>query len=149
MSFIHKTKDPQRRAAKAAAVTMLITAGAVTTSMIGAAAPANAAVNRYLAIAFSPATGQWGHTQSLLDANQAKYDAVGYCLNKGGTDCRIVVWGDNECAALATGDNPFNHTTVWGTGIGQTEQAAQTKARLSTPLGGNVILSFCSLGTEH
>jgi hypothetical protein len=59
MSFMHKTRDPQRRAAKAAAVTMFITAGAVTASVLGAAAPANADVNRYLAIAYSPATGQW------------------------------------------------------------------------------------------
>ncbi|RDH80182.1 DUF4189 domain-containing protein [Mycolicibacterium moriokaense] len=146
MSAIN-TANIRRHATKTATATML--AAAAVTGAIGAVAPANAAVNRYLAIAYSPATGQWGYTQSLLDANQAKYDAVGYCLNKGGTDCRIVLWGDNECAALATGDNPFNHTPVWGTGIAQTEQLAQSKARLSTPLAGTVVLSFCSLGTEN
>lgn len=139
------TSSLRRRSAAAAAV---LAAGAIA-GALGSASPASAGVNRYLAIAFSPATGQWGYTQSLLDANQAKYDAVGYCLNKGGTDCRIVVWGDNECAALATNRNPFNHSAVWGTGIGQTQQAAETKARTSTAFGGTVVLSFCSLGTEH
>lgn len=71
----------RRRSAAAAA---LLAAGAIA-GALGSAGPASAGVNRYLAIAFSPATGQWGYTQSLLDANQAKYDAVGYCLNKGGT----------------------------------------------------------------
>jgi hypothetical protein len=56
---MHKKRDPQRRVAKAAAVTMLITAGAVAASVLGAAAPAHAAVNRDLAIGYSPATGQW------------------------------------------------------------------------------------------
>jgi len=135
----------RRRSAAAAA---LLAAGAIA-GALGSAGPASAGVNRYLAIAFSPATGQWGYTQSLLDANQAKYDAVGYCLNKGGTDCRIVVWGDNECAALATSPNPFNHSLMWGTGVAQTQKDAETKARLSTSFGGTVVLSFCSLGTEH
>ena len=61
----------------------------------------------------------------------------------------IVVWGDNECAALATSPNPFNHSLMWGTGVAQTQKDAETKARLSTSFGATVVLSFCSLGTEH
>jgi hypothetical protein len=135
-----------RRFCAQLAAALLAAGGVLLAGAVGSAAPANAAVNRYLAIAYSPATGQWGYSQSLLDANQAVDDAVGYCLNKGGTDCRIVVWGDNECAALAT--NPALSPTAFGTGIGPTQEEAERKADLSVPLG-HTVLSFCSLGTEH
>jgi hypothetical protein len=140
------TTDRPASARRWRAAARIAAAGAIVTGAVVSAQPANANVNRYLAIAYSPATGQWGYTQSLLDGNQAVNDAVGYCLNKGGTDCRIVVWGDNECAALAT--NPALSHAVWGTGTGPTQQEAEQKADLSIPLG-HTVLSFCSLGTEH
>jgi hypothetical protein len=140
------TNDRAASARRWSAAARIAAAGAIVTGAVVSAQPANANVNRYLAIAYSPATGQSGYTQSLLDGNQAVDDAMGYCQNKGGTDCRIVIWGDNECAALAT--NSALSAAAYGTGIGPTQEEAERKADLAIPLGHTVV-SFCSLGTEH
>lgn len=77
----------------------------------------------YGAIAYSPETHAHGYTDGNSSRNGAESRALELCYQYGGTDCQVVVWEHNECAALATGAG-----TGWGYGFGGTKFIAQSEA---------------------
>jgi hypothetical protein len=70
----------------------------------------------YGAIAYSPTDRAIGIAQRAVNQEAAEQDAMGKCaVMAGGSQCRIVVWFYNACAALAIADNGS-----WGADFGVT-----------------------------
>jgi hypothetical protein len=123
---------------------LLIASGAIAVGGLGAAAPASADVDRYVAIAYSPASGQWGYSAGGTDQQQGWGEAMGYCRNKGGTDCTIVVQAKNACVAVATA-----WQGKWGVGTGPDIVAAQQDARHNIAFATANPIAACSTGEER
>ena len=68
--------------------------------LIYVTSPSNAGFG---AIAFSSSNGSLGFSYGHASRLNAELRALGECRNRGGIDCRIVVWESIACAALATG----------------------------------------------
>jgi Domain of unknown function (DUF4189) len=122
---------------KIAAATMLAAAGAVVAGALGAAAPANAQADKFVAISYSPETGSygWGNNYDSLDG--ARIRSLSECQNFGGNHCVFLAWSRNGCAALAVnGDNYYG----W---YGATRWEAEQQA-LSRNGGGYILVSQCA-----
>ncbi|MDX1885031.1 DUF4189 domain-containing protein [Mycolicibacterium sp. 120270] len=79
------------------AATML--AAAAVSSAVATAAPA-AAANKYIAVSYSQATGQWGRAQAgNLDG------AIAGSLSQCGGHCAVASWSKNGCVALTVNGN--------------------------------------------
>jgi Domain of unknown function (DUF4189) len=128
MTTNHQATTARGRRITAAAV--LLTAGAIAAGGLGAA-PANADVTHWVTIAYSPATGAFGVAPGYTDLESAGRASMQYCRNAGGgDDCRIVVVGQNQWAALAT-----NFKGDWSVGTGPFENKAELNAELKIPAG--------------
>jgi serine/threonine-protein kinase len=102
-----------------------------------------AAADGFGAIAYSPATGQWGWAQNYATRFGAEWRALQECRSAvgWGQDCRLGVVVRNACAALATG------AQGWGAGQGQTPAQAAAAALASCrgqTRGCTVQLRVCS-----
>lgn len=90
--------------------------------MLAFSAAGSVLAEGYGAIAYSPATRADGYTDGFGSQSGAENRALELCYQYGGTDCRVVVWEHNECAALAVGGDG------WGYGYGGTKSIAQAEA---------------------
>jgi hypothetical protein len=123
------TLKTQRR--RTIAATML--AAAAVTGVLGTAAPANAAPTKYIAIAYSPESGQWGRAQATnLDA------ALAGSLSQCGGHCAVETWSKNGCVALAVSGK---YHYGW---YGSTLRDAQQGAMQRTGPGSYVVWSGCA-----
>ena len=77
-----------------------VLAAAAASGAISAAAPADAAANKFIAVSYSQATGQWGRAQAgNVDA------AIAGSLSQCGGHCAVASWSKNGCVALAVNQN--------------------------------------------
>lgn len=121
-------KTPRRRMI---AATML--AAAAVTGAIGTAVPASAAPAKYIAIAYSPATGQLGRAQATnLDA------ALAGSLSQCGGHCAVETWSKNGCVALAVSGQ--YHYGWYGANLRDAQQGAMQR----TGPGSYVVWSGCA-----
>ena len=120
-------KTPRRRMI---AATML--AAAAVTGAVGTAVPANAAPAKYIAISYSPATGQLGRAQSAnLDA------ALAGSLSQCGGHCSVETWSKNGCVAIAVSGQ--YHYGWYGSNLRDAQQGAMQR----TGPGSYVVWSGC------
>ena len=87
----------------------------------GLALPDAAQAQGYGAIAYSPATGQWGWSRGYRTRAQAYTRAMNECRARG-RGCQVVVQVQHACASLATGPRG------WGAGWGYTLARANAEA---------------------
>ena len=112
------------------AATML--AAAAVTGAIATAVPATAASTKYIAISYSPATGQLGRAQSTnLDA------ALAGSLSQCGGHCAVETWSKNGCVALAVSGK--YHYGWYGSNLRDAQQGAMQR----TGPGSYVVWSGC------
>ena len=137
---------PHRRIA---AVTVLATAGALAGIAYGAAAPANAAPDTYVAIAWSTDTGALGVADNQPSQDAANTAALNSCRfsepkNRAfGAHCAIAVAGKDECVALAALAAQPGLNFPSAVGEGQTLQEAEQNA---VGFDGTLKTSRCSNG---
>jgi Domain of unknown function (DUF4189) len=135
------------RRRRIAAATLLAAAGAMTAIGVGAAAPANAEPDKYVAISFSPENGAYGWGNSYNDLDGARIRSLTECQNFGGTHCVFIAWAKNWCAALAVGDrNPYGGYDQYYGWYGPTQADAEQQA-LAKNNGGRILVSRCATGT--
>lgn len=137
------TKQSPRRRFAAAAM-MAATGAAIAAGALGAASPAGAEPNdltprqsTFVAISYSPATGNWGWGNQYNNLNDAVNRSLTECSNAGGTNCQFVAWAQDACAALAV--NGGSYYGFWGQNQYLAEQAALAKNG-----GGHIEISRCS-----
>jgi hypothetical protein len=97
--------------------------------------------NSYGAIAFSAATGRSGASSNYCTRSTADRRAVSEC---GRVDCRVEVWLDNNCGALAAGKGG------WAYAVGDAQPDAERLALSQCASRGGtrcrVAASLCSRG---
>lgn len=112
------------------AATML--AAAAVSSAVATAAPA-AAANKYIAVSYSQATGQWGRAQAgNLDA------AIAGSLSQCGGHCAVASWSKNGCVALAV-----NQSRQYNGWYGSTLREAQQGTFARSAPGSWMVWSGC------
>jgi len=126
----HHTKGRILKKFFAAAAVMIATVA----SMLGAAAPAQAAYGYYGAIATSR-DGSYGIANNYGSYSEAENAAVGVC----GASCRVLVSWSNGCGVLASSD------TMWSAAARSSYTAAR-QAALSRISGGWVVDWRCTAG---
>lgn len=84
--------------------------------------PVAAQAQSFGAIAYSPPTGQWGWSHQYGDRASAEARALAECQGAATHGCRVAIWFNNACGALAVGPNG------WGTGWGDVVGRAQAEA---------------------
>ncbi len=116
---------------------MLAASGAIIAGALGAAAPANAQVDKFVAISDSPETHTWGTGWNYDNLDSAMVRSLSECQDAGGNHCVFLAWSKNGCAALAVnGDNYYG----W---YGATPYEAQQGA-LQRNGGGQIVVTQCS-----
>jgi hypothetical protein len=109
-------------------------AGAAALGIVGAAAPADAASDKFIAVSYSQATGMWGRAQSTnLDA------AIAGSLSQCGGHCAVASWSRNGCVALAV-----NRPQYWYGWHGSNLRDAQQGALQRSGPGSWVVWSGCA-----
>lgn len=99
-------------------------AAALALVLSAPALPGAAAAQSFGAIAYSPATGQWGWARNFTTRAGAQNRALAECRSAArGRSCQVAVWFRNACGSLAIGPNG------WGSGWGNTRARAQAEAR--------------------
>ncbi|MCM2472090.1 DUF4189 domain-containing protein [Rhizobium sp. CG5] len=96
----------------------IITCLAVLTSTL---LPGNASAEGFGALAYSPATGSTGWSHSHDTRRIAERKALNAC-SQYADDCRVAIWFQNACGALAAGPNG------WGSGWGDDRARAEYEA---------------------
>ena len=123
-------KTPRKSPRRMIAATML--AAAAVTGALGTAVPASAAPTKYIAISYSPATGQLGRAQATnLDA------ALAGSLSQCGGHCAVETWSKNGCVALAVSGQ--YHYGWYGSNLRDAQQGAMQR----TGPGSYVVWSGC------
>ncbi len=130
--------------------TLLTAAVGVALGALGAAAPAGAAADTFVAIAFSPDNGAHGWENNQPTFALAAKGAMLNCRKFGGDKCTIVVSARDACAALFAAP-PAGDITTWGpanVGTGPTLDAAQQAATnpATTYNTGIPLIMRCSAG---
>ncbi len=94
------------------------------------AASAGVALADYGAIAFSPGTGAHGYSYGAGSRGQAERVAMSNCRGYA-SDCRVLVYFQNACAALAVGSGN-GYGFAWAGSRGQAENRAMRECRNRT-----------------
>ena len=127
---------------------MLVTAGASVSGVIGAAAPAEAAPDTFVALAVglvndAPPVSTVGGKSIGPDSGQANQAALTDCVNKGGHQCVVEVIGQNGCAAIAANDfGEFESASDATLGVAE----ANARQKLQNQQGAHIVVSGCSNG---
>ena len=135
MTTTHNT--PRRRRTKAAAAALLAASGAIIAAGLGAAAPANAAPDKFVAISYSPETKHWGWGNNYDNLDSARIRSLVECQDAGGNHCVFLAWSKNGCAALAV--NGDSYYGWYGANRWEAEQGA-----LQRTGGGYIAISKCA-----
>ncbi|MGX9787624.1 DUF4189 domain-containing protein [Mycobacterium sp. MMS18-G62] len=127
---------------------MLMTAGASVAGLLGAAAPANAAPDAYVALSVgyandNPPVKTIGGMSIGPDADQASKASLSNCVDNGGGQCVFEISAKNACAAAAAND--FGEIEA---ASDPSLQVAQNNARqkLQNQQGAHIVVSGCSNG---
>jgi adhesin HecA-like repeat protein len=137
-----------RRHMRTMAGVMLVTAGASVIGLVGAAAPANAATDAYVAVAIglvndAPPVTTVGGLSIAADQNSAYQGALTDCVNKGGHQCVVEAVEQNGCAAAASND--FGEM-VGGTDITLRTAEDNASGKLENQQGARIVAAGCSNG---
>jgi len=140
--------NTSKRRAQTLAGIMLLTASAGVTGLLGAAAPANAANDGFVAAAVgllndAPPVNTVGGLGIAADQNQAYQAALTDCVNKGGHQCVVEAVKQGGCAAAASND--FGEM-VGGTDITLRRAGDNARAKLQNKQGVRVVAAGCSNG---
>ena len=128
--------DTISRTRIAAAATLA--AGAVLAGALGSAAPANAATDYWVGLAYSFDSGIAGKSFGVTIEDQARILALQKCQDSGGNHCVWFGSFKNECAAMSIlGDRE------WHTAAASTVAAAEQLALQQNP-GSHIAVSGCS-----
>lgn len=124
----------------AAAATLA--AAAVLAGTLGSAAPANAAPDLHIGLAYSFQSGIPGiAVRSVYD--QSRIDSLSICQDGGGNHCVWFGTFTNTCAALAIlGEQEANTAT------GATRKDAEDQAMAQNP-GSHIAVSGCTSGSPR
>lgn len=142
------TTNTSRRRAQIFAGIMLVTASAGVSGLLGAAAPANAANDGFVAAAVgllndAPPVSTVGGLGVAADQNQAYQAALSDCVSKGGHQCVVEAIQQGGCAAAASND--FGEM-VGGTDITLRKAGDNARAKLQNQQGARVVAAGCSNG---
>lgn len=113
----------------------------LTAALLMAAAPPGAMAQSYGAIAYSPVAGEWGWARNHRSRLAAEGAALAQCRAAAGRGCRVAVWFENACGALATGAAGFG--AGWAGAQAQAEGSALAACRAQTGQC-QVRLRFCT-----
>jgi hypothetical protein len=111
--------------------------GAVVAGALGAAAPANAGSDLYVAVAYSAESSKPG-VAIHANENQARINALVNCQNSGGNHCVSFGTAKNTCIALA-----YSNEVQWKTATNQFIQLARRQA-VQANSGGQVVAAGCA-----
>ncbi|HEX7823414.1 MAG TPA: DUF4189 domain-containing protein [Mycobacterium sp.] len=126
------TTTKRRSTRRIAAATAIAAASIAAVGALATAAPASAAPTKFIAIAYSPATGQWGRGQATnLDS------AIAGSLSQCGGHCAVETWSKNGCVALAVSGQ--YHFGWYGANLRDAQQGAMQR----TGPGSYVVWSGC------
>jgi len=137
----------RRRWAPSGTATMLFAAGVVMAAQLGAAAPAAADVDTYVAIAFSAYNDTGAIVGDASSLQTAESGAVTKCDKRGGNHCVVVASAKNSCAAMAITEENSGKVDAVAGASGPTRFVAEQLA-LAKNHGGFVLGSQCSSDTN-
>jgi len=141
--MIHTERNNLRTLAKAlAAFAFVVLAVFGSTSKANAQdAESTRTSDQYGAIAYSKSTGRFGSSWNQATRNTAERSATSTC---GRQDCRVLLWFQNGCGALAVARNGGH---AWNLGRSLYEAKLLTSNRCTSQFGGcKLICSVCSQG---
>lgn len=99
--------------------------------------------DRFGAIAYSKSTGRFGSSWNQSNRFSAERSAMSSC---GRSDCRVLLWFQNGCGALAVNRNGGH---AWNLGRSLYEAKLLTSNRCTSQYGGcKLICSVCSGGNN-
>jgi hypothetical protein len=98
---------------------------------------------RWGAIATDAKHGALGAVTDLPSQIEAADAAIAACQSKGGSDCKIQITYDNECAAMVVGDRVFDVTA--DTTVDKAVQAGMNSCSAANDHTCHVYYSACSL----
>jgi Domain of unknown function (DUF4189) len=101
----------------------LILAGFLTLPIALFVGQSAKAQDMFGAISYSPSDGADGYSYNYASRSAAEDRALSECRGYGGTDCQVLVWFRNACAAMATSPSGA-YGSGWGTTTGLAESAA-------------------------
>jgi hypothetical protein len=124
----------------AAAATLA--SAAVLAGTLGSAAPAHAAPDLYIGLAYSFQSDISGIAVTG-DMEPARINSLGNCQDKGGNHCVAFAVEKNTCAALA-----ILGAQEWNTATGATTKDAEDQAMAQNP-GSHIAVSGCTSGSPR
>ena len=119
-----------------------LTGGAALAGTFGAAAPAQAAPDMYIALSYS-FTSDISGIAVTNDSEQSRINSLGNCQDKGGNHCVWFGTFKNTCAALA-----ILGQQEWNTATGATPKDAEDQALAQNP-GSHIAVSGCTAGNPR
>jgi len=131
------TRTNRRNRALAAAVLAAAATGAIAVGGLAAAAPAEAAGDQWVAIAYSPVDKDFGYAHAPTE-EQAVTAALINCNEWQGFCALAVVAPKGNCVALATRNNGQEYNGGSGSDRGRAMSAA-----LKPLYGGQIKFSYC------
>lgn len=119
-----------------------LTAGAALVGAFGAASPAQAAPDLYIALSYSFQSSVSG-VAVRPDSETARIDSLASCQDKGGNHCVTFAIEKNTCVALA-----ILGVQEWNTATGATPKDAQDQALAQNP-GSHIAVAGCTSGNPR
>jgi len=119
-----------------------LTGGAALAGAFGAAAPAQAAPDMYIALSYS-FTSDISGIAVTNDKEQSRINSLGNCQDKGGNHCVAYAIEKNTCVALAILGQQESNTAT-----GATPKDAEDQALAQNP-GSNIAVSGCTAGNPR
>ena len=132
-SIKHRTRN---------ALVAALTGGAALAGAFGAAAPAQAAPDMYIALSYS-FTSDISGIAVTNDSEQSRINSLGNCQDKGGNHCGTYAIEKNTCVALA-----ILGQQEWNTATGATPKDAEDQALAQNP-GSHIAVSGCTAGNPR
>ena len=84
----------------------------------------NGEVSKWTAIAVSDSNLAYGASWQANSRREAEQIALEYCRGQGASDCKVQMWAQGKCVALATSGSDV----IWGTDSGLYPGTAQAGA---------------------
>ena len=103
-----------------------LTTGLAAAAVMAGSVPLAAAAN-FGAIAYSNTTGAYGYSYDYGSRRSAEQAALANCRSNG-SGCKVVIWFQNSCGALAIGSD-FGWGAAWASSRSQAERSAMRYCR--------------------
>lgn len=117
------------------------TASATASVQVAQAQRSTVAADLFAAIAYSPTEGTYGYSYGYSRAIDARYRAVGECIDRGGKSCRWRISVRNAWAALAQSKNNHRYYGVgWSVDRGDARANALEQCNNNANAGCRVLV---------